>query len=182
MPSIGFATSAGSGDLKPIDDCYITVPGRDTFKARILPDISDSKGASYSDEPVIGRSFPIKTFGHGDNRTINMKWHFAITSLDVLNESLQALRAFQSCVYPRKGTSVNPYLPPVICTLSCKQVIPGDQGRTGVCAVLKSYNVSYPTDVVWDESTFLPLKFDIDLVWDVVYPTSKLPGADKIIS
>jgi hypothetical protein len=186
MP-IGLATLGTL--LKPITNCTVMIPGAPTplQVPRILPEISDSKAASYSDEPVIGRSFPIKTFGHGENRVINMKWHFAILDLMTKQETISQMRAFMSCVYPRDGAAAggaatNPYQPPVICTLSCQNLTYGGTiGGNSVCAVLKSYNISYPTEVVWDESTYLPLKFDMDLVWDVVYATSMLPGADKII-
>jgi hypothetical protein len=50
-----------------------------------------------------------------------------------------------------------------------------------LCVVLKQYSVSFPTDVIWDEQTYLPYKFDVDLTWEVVYSNDTLPGQDQIL-
>ncbi len=175
-----FATDQ-RGMLKPID-CTITIPGVDKeLKPYVLPDISEGKAASYADEPVIGRSFPVKTYGHSENRTINMKWHVIMMDDDSKTEAIRQLNAFRSCVYPVEGGGGSPYAPPPICTIDCGEMTRGTKDSTSVCVVLKSYNVSFPTDVAYDPDSLIPYRFDIDLVWDVVFPTSELPGQDKII-
>jgi hypothetical protein len=178
MPSATDAT----GKLQPITQCTVNVPGAGTLTPRILPEISDSKSATYNDEPIIGRSFPVKTFSHSDNRTISMKWHIVIVDQATLTEAITQLKAFQSCVYPANGTvGQTPYEPPSICTINCGIMTYAGSGSNNLCVVLKSYSVSYPTDVAYDPTNFLPYKFDIDLVWDVVYATSGLPGNSMII-
>lgn len=66
------------GDLNEIDECYIQIAGGQRVVPRILPEISDSKSTSYTDESIIGRSFPVKTFSHSENRTISIEWHFIV--------------------------------------------------------------------------------------------------------
>jgi hypothetical protein len=170
-----------NGQLQPIN-CTVTINGT-TMKPRILPDITDSKSASYNDESVIGRSFPIKTFSHGDNRSISMKWHILIVDTDTLFEAVQQLKAFTSLVYPQAGAGNTPYQPPTIATIDCGQILSAGSGVNfgPLCVVLKSYNITYPTDVAWNEDFMIPYKFDIDLSWDVVYATSELPNSDMII-
>jgi hypothetical protein len=169
-----------TGKLKPIN-CTITIPGvAQPLQPFVLPDMSESKSASYADEPVLGRAFPIKTFSHGDNRTIAMKWHVVVMDAASQNEAVRQLNAFRSAAYPLDGTGQAPYFPPPICTIACG-IISTTGKDTSVCAVLKSYSFSLPTDVAWDEDLLLPYKFDIDLNWDVVYAADNLPGQAKII-
>lgn len=170
-----------TGVLKPITQCSIEVPGAGKLNPYVLPEISESKSATYADEPVIGRAFPIKTYGHSDNRTINMKWHVLMINDETKTTAVKHLNAFRSCVYPTSGGQ-GTYGPPPICRINCGQISKGGGDGNEVCAVLKSYSVSYPTDVAWDEENFLPYRFDIDLVWDVVFATDKLPGQDKILN
>lgn len=175
------AATDQTGKLQPIN-CSITVPSVGQLKPRILPEITDRKSATYNDENIIGRSFPVKTYAHSDNRVITMKWHIVIVDAATQQEAVQQLHAFQSCVYPGPGQGSSPYTPPAICTIDCGQILsPGSQGGS-LCVVLKDYSVSYPTDVAWDETLLMPNKFDIDLTWEVVYASSQLPGSDKIIS
>jgi hypothetical protein len=169
-------------DLEPIPDCTITIPrtgGSHVVRLKVLPEITDAKSAHYNDEPVIGRSFPIKTYSHSENRTINMKAHFVILKDADAAENVQNLRAIQSAVYPREGAST-PYLPPPVCKLKCGHLL----SKSDLCVVLKSYSVNFQTDVAWYQSTstaiYLPYKFDIDMVWEAVYASVDLPGQDKI--
>lgn len=55
-------------------------------------------------------------------------------------------------------------------------------GNNGVCAVLKSYTVKYPTDQVIDIDTMMPHKFSLSMTWDVVYASSDLPGQTRIVT
>lgn len=175
-----------NGDLREIPDCSIVIPSESsnshTIKLKILPEITDSKGAVYNDEPVIGRAFPIKTFSHGENRTVGMKLHFAIIKDSDASTNLEHLRAIQSAVYPRGGTNSKPYMPPPLCQIKCGQLL----SKSYLCAVLRSYSVAFDTSVAWysdenGEGIYLPFKFDVDCNWEIVYPSESLPGQDSIM-
>lgn len=176
------ATTIG-GALVAIPNCYIKIPrppgpwieSEFTLQFKILPEISDSKSASYSDEPVMGRSSPVKTYSHSDNRQITMLIHMMVTSPEDLSYNLEALRAVQSAVYPRHGMN-SPFVPPPVCRIKCGRLL----AETDLCVVLKNYNVKFPTEVAWDEDSFVPFKFDIDTSWEVVYKSSDLPGSERI--
>lgn len=160
--------------LAKIDKCYIKIGGKQiTFNN--LPEISDQKGAAYSDEVVMGRTTPLKTYSHSETRVIGLKIHFIATQKNDLETNLSNLRLLESATYP--GTKSDPYSPPVVCQIKCGKLL-GDEELN---VVVKSYNVSFPTDVPWDEKTLMPHKFDVDLSLDVVYAPSQLPGADKIL-
>jgi hypothetical protein len=179
-------TTPATGDLTPITDCYLiigNVPhmlnGRE--KGQIvfnnLPDISDQKGVSYADENGIGRSLPSKTFSHGENRSISVTASFYIlkTGDDITNLSI--LRAIQSAVYPRDGSGALPYIPPPLCKLKCGKLLSNES----LCVIMKDYNVKFPTDVPWHQTTYVPYKMEISMNFDVVYPSSKLPGQEQIV-
>jgi hypothetical protein len=163
-----------SGALEIIKDCEIIV-GDYTVTFKILPEISDSKSASYKDEPIIGRSFPIKAYSHSENRTISIRVHFIVAEDSDIQKNLADKRALESAVYPRNDAS--PYRPPPICKIKCKKMLADED----ICAVMKSYSTQYPTNVAWDEGTNLPYYFTMQLTFDVVYPTSQLPGQEKIL-
>lgn len=168
------------GDLINLENCYVFVPGRGRINLHALPDITDSKSASYNDEPIIGRSFPLKTYSHSENRSISMQLHFYVRKRSDIEENMLSLRALESAVYPRdseSGTNA-PFVPPPICRIKCGALLADEE----LCVILKSYSVKFPTDVPWDEKTFIPFKFDIDLSWEVVYKTSELPGQFRILS
>ncbi len=172
------ATLAG-GNLNIIEDCFVIIPnGQESVKIELkaLPDITDSKSASYHDEPIIGRSTPLKTYSHSENRVISFTMHFYTVSDGDIEENLKFLKAIQSAAYPRMGTTT-PFLPPPICRIKCGDLLAKEE----LCVVLISYGTTYPTDVVWDEKTLLPYKFDVQTTWQVVYPSSDLPGQERII-
>lgn len=190
--------STGSrGELKKIPDCYIYIPGlwrarirenvmdenwfESRIYARILPDISDSKSAQYSDEAIIGRSSPFKTYSHSENRTISWTSYFMVTEDIDIKRNLVDLRAIQSVTYPRDD--FQPYAPPPVCAIKCGSMFAVDSDGNGseLCVVLRSYAVKFPTDVSWDETTYLPYKFSVDMSWDVVYQSDNLPGYEKIL-
>lgn len=175
------AATRSGGPLVPIKDCYVDIPvgesSRFRFEMKVLPEISDSKQANYSDEPIMGRSFPLKTYSHSDNRAIGMTIHMVVSEPSDIQENLDALRAIQSAVYPRHGKGDAPYIPPPICWIRCGRLLADFED---LCVVLKQYNVKFPTEVAWDEDTFVPFKFDIETSWEVVYKSSELPGAERI--
>lgn len=174
------ATTENNGTLVAIDQCYLDIPnaGRITFNN--LPDISDSKSVSYNDEPIIGRSTPLKTFKSSETRTISMQIHLFVTSRSDVSGNIQTLRAIESAAYTRSGQGGAPFIPPPVCKIKCGALL----GDTDVCVVLKSYSVKFPTDVAWStyDNQFTPFKFDIDTTWDVVYSSEKLPGQDSILT
>ena len=165
-----------TGNLIEIKNCWIYIPNFGKFTLRALPDVSDSKSAAYNDEPIIGRSFPLKTYSHSENRVISMQIHlFVLTKADA-QFNLQILRALQSCTYPRDSDN-SPYLPPPVCRIQCGSLLSDNP----LCVILKSYSVKYPIDVPWDEDNYTPWKFDIDTNWETVYKSSDLPGQERII-
>lgn len=175
-----------TGALNPISDCELIIPsvtyklngtenGQIVFKS--LPDMSDQKGASYNDEPIPGRSLPIKTFAHGENRSISLTASFFIVESGDEQKNLMILRAIQSAVYPEDSSSM-PYAPPPICKLRCGKLLSNGY----LCVVMKSYNVKFDTSVPWGSSYYLPYKLEIGMDFDVVYSSSSLPGAQKIMA
>lgn len=175
-----------NGILRPIPNCYIVIPefGIKIFMTN-LPEISDSKSATYPDEQGMGRSTPFKSYQSSENRTISWKATFYIQkraadgSPNNANTILAYLRALEACTYPREATSVSPYLPPPICKLRCGQLLARNEE---ISAVMKQYSVSFDTQVPWDEETYLPYKLTVDLSFDVVYDQFLLPGAEKILN
>ena len=147
-----------------------------------LPDISDSKSAIYNNEGIIGRSFPLYTYSHSGDRTINIQMHFFITNPGDAERNLRYLRMIASATYPREGVAVGvttlPYRPPPICRIKCGDLL-ATQGQY-ICAVLQSYSVKFLPDVTWDEFTYCPHKFDVDTTWLTVYSSEDLPWQSRI--
>lgn len=179
-----------NGSLVPISECYIDIPGAMKIILDNLPEISDTKSASYSDETVIGRSSPIKTYSQSDNRQISMQLHFIISKPADVTENLKKLRAIQSAVYPREGEGGSPFIPPPVCKIKCGKLL-SDRGE--LCVILKNYSVKFPTDHAWFsdsqlgsgqgyDKAFTPMKFDVDTSWDVVYSSVDLPGQSRIFN
>ena len=184
------ATDA-SGNLLPIKNCYIKafINGIDReVKMYILPDISDSKQANYSDETGVGRSAPLKVFSHGETRSISWAVHFFSDTKQKASENLDNLRILESLVYPDESSN-SIVSPPPIARIKCGILL----GETELCVVLKGYSVKFPTDVAWQDirpnstlitpisDVYMPIKFDVDLTFEVVYQTINLPGAKRIL-
>jgi hypothetical protein len=186
------------GKLNPVDKCNIRIPidrtpihlqrNRDKIYDIVmnnLPDISDSKSAVYNQETVIGRSFPLYTYSHSGDRQISIQIHFfAINKVDI-KKNLLDLRAIQSAVYPRQGISGEPYRPPPVCQIVCGNLLSGNPAsKTNtlepLCVILQSYSVKFPTEVAWDEESYLPYRFDVDTTWLVVYTSEDLPFQNRI--
>lgn len=177
--------ATNNGSLNPILDCEIKIPGAGVngamgiIKLNNLPDISDSKSAVYNSEAIIGRSFPLYTYSHSADRSINIQLHFFIVNEDDGQRNLQSLRMIQSAVYPRDGADIGaPFKPPPICTIQCGDLL----AKKPLCAVLQSYSVKFPTEVAWDEVTLCPYRFDVDTNWLIVYTSSELPFQDRIVN
>ena len=187
------ATQA-DGTLNPLCKCWMRIPNYDNsvfgsgdgkIILRVLPEISDSKTAAYNDEPIIGRSFPLKTFSHGENRVINMNCPFIVTTKQDISRNIADMKALESAVYPRDGVGNNPYQPPPVCELQCGSLLaskPPFHTPAPICVVLRSYSVSFPGEVPWDQAFYLPYRFTINLQWEVVYISKDLPGQEQILS
>lgn len=171
-----------NGALVPIPNCYIKIPEfKMTIPMYILPDISDSKGASYPDENAIGRSMPFKSYQNSENRAISWTAHFMVCVGRDRQQIITWIRALEACLYPlSQNTGGAPYSPPPICNLRCGELL-SDSGAPDLCVVLKNYSIKYDTNVPWDEDTYIPNKLDMDLQFEVVYNQSKLPGAEQIL-
>ena len=172
-------TSPPSSLLTPIPKCDIKV-GPITVPMYALPDISDSKSASYADETGIGRSMPFKSYQWSDNRTINWTAHYVATSKSDIKDFLRDVRRLTSACYPQQGTGT-PFRPPPLCTLRCLGLMKLTSAPSEIAAVMKSYSIKYDTSVPWDEETGLPYKFDVDMVFEVVLNQTALP-TDNLIA
>lgn len=169
------------GALRPIDNCYINIPGAGIIRFYSLPDISDSKSAQYNPEPIIGRSNPLITFSYSEARNISISIHLFVDTNDSIERNLSYMRWLESAVYTRDSAAGAPFVPPPVCAIKCGHLIAKD---VEVCAVLKQYSVKFPTDVAWDSDlykTLCPYKFDIDTTWEVVYSSDDLPGQQNIV-
>lgn len=168
-----------SGALIPIDECYIEVVGAGRrITMDNLPDISDTKQATYSDEVSIGRAMPFKNYSHSDNRLISWTCHFLVQKLGDVDKIISDIRLLESCTYPQtKLTGGAPYAPPPICHLKCGRLL----GEKHICAILKSYSIKFDTTMPWSPISYLPYKVDMDLSFEVVYNQSNLPGSETIM-
>ena len=164
------------GTLRELEDCYISI-GSKTILMNILPDISDSKSASYPDENAQGRSMPFKSYRNSENRSISWTAHFIIQQEGDQDIILDYLRLIESALYPMDSAGTT-YSPPPICNIRCGKLLRKDGD---LCAVMKSYSVKFDTNVPWDEISFMPYKLDVDMQFDVVYDQSMLPGSETIL-
>ena len=169
------------GKLNKLQDCYIR---SDAFMIYMnnLPDISDNKDASYSEENGMGRSYPFKTFNAGGSRKISWKMRMISYNNESIRENINNLRLLESCVYPRPDpANVIPYIPPRILSIKCGSLI----ADTEVTVILTNYSVSFPSDQVWfttsEVGKYLPAKIEVDLNFELVYDSRYLPGAGRII-
>ena len=171
-----------TGNLVSLEDCYIKIENKFIYMY-VLPDISDSKNVTYADMTGIGRSMPIKVFSHGEVRQIGWQVHFFGETVERIYQNLEDLRLLESLTYP-DSSSTTPVIPPKVAKIKCGKMLADNE----LCAILRSYSVKFPTDVVWfavdngKGGGYIPTKFDVDLQFEVVYSTSTLPGAEKIIS
>ncbi len=152
----------------------------------VLPELTDNKSAEYADESITGRSFPIKVYNYSGNRSIGMKCTFLVQEKADILKNFQNLRALQSTVYSddnnRSANEANRlvYIPPPICKVRVGFLLTAENDGW-LPVVIKNCTPTYPTDVVWDETTYLPYKFDVNLEMDVVFANSQLPGQQRIM-
>ena len=180
---MALGTKKNSHELELLYSCYIKVNDIIIFM-KVLPDIQDQKDASFGEEIGIGRSMPIKTFGSGGNRTISWGITFiAETEAEAINNIVH-MRLLQSCTYPRNFSGYSlPYAPPTILKIRCGDLLsssnPANPERE-LCVVLKNYNVKFPKESPWMDTTYIPYKFEMNLSFDAVYATDNLPGQERI--
>jgi len=173
----GTLTELNNSSNENIADCYIDIVEFDKkIYMNVLPEISDGKGAQYSDESAIGRSMPFKSYQWSENRAITWTMHLITTKQSDVDTNINNMRALEACVYPLDEVENVPYSPPPILKIKCGKLLGDDE----LCVVMKSYSVKFDTTVPWDASTLLPYKLDIDMQFEVVYNQSELPGAEKI--
>ena len=166
---MGKATKA-DGSLQELTKCRISTPNG-VIRLKILPEITDSKGANYQSEPIIGRTTPVLNYAYSEPRSINTELTFMITTCQDIVDNLTYLRLIESLVYPGDASGGAPYTPPPVSKIVCGKLL----GDNGVCVVLKSYSVRYASDVAWDAATYLPYKFTVSCQWEVVYACKDLP-------
>ena len=182
MIVMGNATDR-NGNLIEIFDCYIRASGDPAVKIVMnnLPEISDSKSATYSEETAMGRSVPIKAFAQGSSRKIGWKMIVIAPSNDEQLKAINNLRFLESCVYPKADPSnLLPYIPPRVLSIKCGRLLSDSE----LSVILTDYSVDFPTDQPWSYYTntlYLPYKFTLSLTFEVVYDSRQLPGADRII-
>lgn len=165
-----------SGKLRRISDkCYLQI-GNFTLFLNNLPDLGESKSASYNDEPVIGRAAPMKTYSNSDNRSISCSIQLFVQDQSDCKKNLAILRNIQSAVYPRTGAGA-PYYPPVICRLQFGSLL----SENPICCVMRDYNVKFPTDVPWDYETLCPYRMEISMSFEQVYASERLPNQGLIL-
>lgn len=156
-----------------------------TITLNVLPELSDSKAAEYPDEPITGRSFPIKVFSHSGNRTIGLKCTFLVQEAADIQKNWQNLRALQSAVYTDEdipqinATNQLAYLPPPICKVRIGFLLTA-QNDGWLPVLIRQCTPTYPTDVAWDPVTYLPHKFEVDLQMEAVFANTQLPGQQRI--
>jgi hypothetical protein len=173
-----------SGRMQKLVKCKIITPYNDgmgnaiVIELRVLPEITDSKGATYQNETIPGRASPVPTFSHGDPRSISTELTFLVMTCADIEENLRNLRTIESLVYPGDAGAGSPYSPPPVCKFICGKLL----GDNGVCVILKSYSVRFQSDVAWDTATYCPYKFTVSCQWEVVYNCANLPTNSMIRS
>ena len=115
------------GNLVPINDCYLKIANWGTFTFNNLPDVTDSKGVSYGEDPFMGRSSPMVTYNHSNSRVISIQFHFFYYNDQEGRYNLQFLRAIQSLAYPGGPANGVPYTPPAICKFRCGELFSRDR-------------------------------------------------------
>lgn len=179
------ATIPETGQLKKIPNCSLILPfevigtnsNEITFYS--LPEISESKSATYPDEELMGRSSPINIYSKSDHRSISITMHLYVTVQEEIEINLNIIRAISSLVYPEY--SDEDWRPPNIVYFNCGKLL----SENRVPLLLKDYNVNYATDVQWfydeEKNIYMPLHVSIKTSWNIVYSWESLPGWQDVI-
>lgn len=153
----------------------------ETIDFYALPELNTSKTSEFANENIIGRSFPIKSYVSSGDRTIGLKCPFFAQRKEDIAKNWKILRLLESTVYPDDDTTVFAYIPPPICLVRVGYLLTAENNGF-LSVVIRSVTPSYPTDVAWDESTYLPYAFEIDLQMEVIFANNRLPGQNRIIN
>jgi hypothetical protein len=164
-----------NGRLQPIEKCYIMI-GNEKITFDNLPDLGDSKGASYDNTTAIGRASPIPAYSSSDARSISLSINLFVQDQSDCKKNLRKLRIIQSALYPRNGP-VAPFFPPSLCKIKCGSLLSENE----LCCIVKDVNAKFPTDVPWDEETLCPYRLEISMTLEVVYASLDLPNNEKIL-
>ena len=185
------ATNPQTNRLNPIKGCFLAAKGR-TIYPTVLPELTDKHTALYSDEPIMGRSMPVKAYGSSSDRTITWKWKFVNTDRQTYIRNLQDYNFLKSLTYPVDTPSSSiPYEPPPICNIKCGSILSGDMNTSlGLDVVCTDCSASFPVDVAWtslpsddsEDEDFFPTEFSVDTTFSVVYRASNLPGQARIMT
>lgn len=163
------------GELQVLAKCYIDTPWQRIW-LKVLPELSDSKGANYTNDPVTGRSDPLRNYSYSEPRTISTDLTFIVTTCQDITDNLTYLYLIESLVYPGPSRNSVPTTPPPVCKFVCGKLF----GNNPLCVILKNYSTKFPTDVPWDVETYLPYRFSVTCSWEVVYACANLPTNDTI--
>lgn len=165
------------GALQELVKCRIETPFG-MIRLKILPEISDSKSANYTNEPIMGRTTPLTNYSYSEPRTIQTDLTFAVTTCQDIEDNLTYLRLIECLTYPGDPRGSAPFTPPPICKMVCGKLL----GDAPLCVILKNYTVRWPVDVPWDVETYLPYRFTVGCQWEVVYACQNIPTNSMIRS
>jgi hypothetical protein len=184
------ATNSQTNGLVPIGGCFLSARGKTIFP-HVLPDISDKHSATFSDEQIMGRSMPVKSYASSSDRTISWKWKFVNTDRESYIRNLEDYNFLKSLTYPIDNPSGSiPYEPPPICQIKCGGILAADKSQGYMLnAICTDCSASFPTDVVWTSFTdsndgdfeYMPVEFNVDTTFSIVYRASDLPGQSRIM-
>ena len=73
------ATVKGQAKLLIIEGCELNVPRAGTILFTAMPSVTDSKGAEYASQKIIGRSMPLLTYSNSETRTLSIDIHLVTT-------------------------------------------------------------------------------------------------------
>lgn len=152
----------------------------------VLPEITENKAATYNDEMILGRSSPVKTFAHSDNRVITMTMNFVATHNSDFIRYRQYLFAIAGATHPRYRDG---YAPPPICKIKVGGILGSYPG--GVDAVLRNYDFNTDNTAFWWDrratdnadrnAQYVSMRFSINTNWDVVYSYETLPSYSDVL-
>lgn len=163
------------GRLQTLAKAYIVTPYQNgTIYLNILPEITDSKGANYTNDPIGGRSTPLINYSYSEPRTIGTDLTFITQTCDDILTNLRYLRILKSLVYPGPPSGSAPFTPPPVCRIVCGKLL-GTEDDDGVCVVMRNYSYKTDSSVAWDVETYLPYKLVISCQWEAVYACLNIP-------
>lgn len=188
------STNLQTNGLAWIKGCYLYAKGRTVYPT-VLPELTDKHNATYSDEPIMGRSMPVKSYASSGDRIITWKWKFVNVNRESYLRNLEDYNFLKSLTYPiSQPNSPLPYEPPPICNIRCGSIFAGyAQQGLDLNVICTDCSASFPTDVAWtsfsssvmaeqEELNFMPMEFHVDTTFAVVYKATNLPGQERVMT